>query len=44
MITAKNAGLTAVGVTWGYRSEEILREAGADFIVHTPHEILELFR
>lgn len=43
MQTAKNAGLLAVGVTWGYRSEEILREAGADLIVHAPKELLELF-
>lgn len=32
MKTAKNAGMVAVGVTWGYREKEILKEAGADFI------------
>ncbi|MBO5306229.1 MAG: HAD family hydrolase, partial [Clostridia bacterium] len=44
MQTAKNAGLLAVGVTWGYRSEEILRDAGADLVVHQPPELLELFK
>ena len=43
MQTAKNAGLVAVGVTWGYRSEEILREAGADIMVHDPLDLLNIF-
>ena len=43
MITAKNAGLMAVGVSWGYRSVEILKEAGADVIVHHPLDLLDLF-
>lgn len=44
MITAKNAGMTAVGVSWGYRPVEVLLEAGADVIVHKPSELLELFK
>ena len=36
MKTAKNAGMVAVGVTWGYREKEILKEAGADFIADKP--------
>lgn len=40
MQTAVNAGMTAVGVTWGYRPENILRENGAQVIVHTPAELL----
>lgn len=43
MMTAKNAGMLAVGVSWGYRSEEILREAGADIIVHKPLSLLDVF-
>lgn len=31
--TAKNAGLTAVGVLWGFRTEEELKNAGADYLV-----------
>lgn len=44
MQTAKNAGFTSVGVTWGFRSEAELRESGAQHIVHTPEEILALVK
>lgn len=40
--TAKNAGLVCVGVTWGFRDEKELRQAGADFIVHKAQEIEEM--
>ena len=43
MQTAKNAGLTAVGVTWGFRDAYTLREAGADALVNDPAELLPLF-
>ncbi|MDO4270463.1 MAG: HAD-IA family hydrolase [Eubacteriales bacterium] len=43
METAKNAGLTAVGVAWGFRSAETLRDAGADALVREPTELLPLF-
>ncbi len=39
--TALNAGFLPVGVTWGFRSEAELREAGAKIIVHRAEEILE---
>lgn len=42
MKTAKNAGMVAVGVTWGYREKEILKEAGADFIADKPSEIYDI--
>ena len=38
--TAKNAGLFCIAVTWGFRDEELLRECGAESIVHTPEEML----
>ena len=38
--TGVNAGMLPVGVTWGYRSEECLVEAGAEVIVHTPDELV----
>ena len=41
--TAKRAGMLAVGCSWGYRSREVLEEAGADVIVDTPAELLALF-
>ena len=37
--TAKNAGLPCILVTWGFRSEEFLREHGGTCFVHSPDEI-----
>jgi phosphoglycolate phosphatase len=37
--TAKNAGLDCIAVDWGFRDQEILREAGASIILHTPQEL-----
>ena len=42
MQTAKNAGLYAVGVTWGFRSKEVLLKYGADVLVHRPEQILQI--
>lgn len=42
MITAQNAGMKSVGVTWGFRDAESLKESGADFLIDTPKELLEL--
>ena len=42
MQTAKNTGLYAVGVTWGFRSKEVLLEYGADVLVHRPEQILQI--
>lgn len=42
MQTAKNAGLYAVGVTWGFRSKEVLLKCGADVLVHRPEQILQI--
>ena len=40
--TGHNAGMESIGVTWGFRSEALLREAGADYICHTAQELLAL--
>ena len=40
--TGHNAGMQSIGVTWGFRSEALLREAGADYICHTAQELLAL--
>lgn len=42
MITAKNANIKAVGVSWGYRSKEILIENGAEIIIDTPDKLVEI--
>ena len=40
--TAKNAGITCVGVTWGFRTRDLLRKEGADYLIDTPKELLTL--
>lgn len=42
--TAKNAGLPCVGVTWGFRTREVLIREGADYIIDTPKELLEILK
>ncbi len=42
MITAKNSGFTAIGVSWGYRPPELLLENGADFIAEKPEDIIKI--
>jgi phosphoglycolate phosphatase len=39
--TAKNAGVKFIGVSWGFRSAEFLRENGAETVVDEPDEILK---
>lgn len=42
ILTAKNAGVAAVGAAWGFRGKKELEEAGADIILETPAEIPSL--
>ena len=44
ILTGVAAGMTTIGVLWGFREEEELREAGANYIVSNPDEILEVIR
>lgn len=44
METAVNSGMIAVGVSWGFRDVSILLEHGAEFIVESPGEILEIVK
>ncbi|MCT7510225.1 HAD family hydrolase [Aliarcobacter cryaerophilus] len=44
MQTAKSANMTAIGVLWGFRDENELRDFGADFIVSNPLEILKIIK
>ena len=42
VITAHNAGIPCIGVTWGFRDEACLRGAGAVHIAHTAGELLDI--
>ena len=42
MQTAKNAGLFAVGVLWGFRGRDELEENGADALISVPRELLKI--
>lgn len=41
---ARRVGLKSAAVTWGYNSEKILKEHEPDFVVHKPHELVELIQ
>ena len=43
-MTAKNAGMQAVSVSWGYRSYEFLRALGDQPVAQTPEELWEILR
>lgn len=40
--TAQDAGVNVCGVLWGFRSKEELLSAGANTVISTPKEILDL--
>lgn len=44
MQTGKNASMYTVGVTWGFRDETELITHGADAIIHTPMELLDILK
>lgn len=44
MLTGCAAGVSAVGVTWGFRSREVLLEHGATYIVEKPGEIVSIVK
>ena len=39
IMTAKRAGVPCISVTWGFRGEEELREAGAEYFCHRPADL-----
>jgi phosphoglycolate phosphatase len=44
MQTAKNAGMIAIGVLWGFRDEKELKDNGADFIVSNTNELYTILK
>lgn len=42
--TAKRAGVNSVGVTWGFRSKDVLKKAGADYVIDTPQELFAIVK
>lgn len=40
--TANNAGIPFVGVTWGFRDQDILEQKGARHIIHHPNALLDV--
>lgn len=44
ILTAKNADLKSIGVLWGFRDKNVLEKAGADFIVKSPEEIINIVK
>lgn len=40
--TARNAGIPCVGVTWGFRTKEVLVEAGAAYLIDSPEALLNI--
>lgn len=41
--TARNAGMRAVAVTWGFQDREQLLAAGADVMIDTPEELAAIY-
>ncbi|AHE62986.1 HAD family hydrolase [Borrelia parkeri] len=44
MITAQNAGFLPIGVSWGFRTIEELKESGAKYILSSPSELLDIIK
>ncbi|MGE4320291.1 MAG: HAD family hydrolase [Acholeplasmataceae bacterium] len=42
MQTAKNADIKSIGVTWGFRDKEVLIQEGAQFIISSPFEMIDI--
>lgn len=44
LATANNSGLSCISVSWGFRDVDLLKSLGADTIINTPTELLELLK
>lgn len=41
-VTAHNAGIPCIGVTWGFRDREVLLNHGAEYIIENAEEIFDI--
>jgi phosphoglycolate phosphatase len=41
---AKEASIRSIAVSWGHQSVEILTRAEPDYLIHSPRELLEIFK
>lgn len=44
MQTGSAAGMATVGVTWGFRSRQVLNQNGATYIIERPEEIISIVK
>ena len=44
VVTSKNAGLPCVGCLWGFRDRETLENEGADYLISSPSELIEILK
>ena len=44
VLTAKNAGMPCIGCIWGFRDRETLEAAGAEHIISSPDELVNLIK
>ncbi len=44
MLTAQNAGFLPIGVSWGFRTIQELKENGAKYILNDPFELLDILK
>nr|WP_317283124.1 HAD family hydrolase [uncultured Sellimonas sp.] len=42
--TGRNAAIKTIGVSWGFRTREILKEAGADAIIDRPQQLVSIVK
>ena len=44
VITAKNAGITSIAVSWGYRSRKLLLDNDPDYLADSVSEVTDIFK
>lgn len=44
VITAHNAKIKCIGVTWGFRDKDLLQSCGADYIIDKPCQINDILK